>query len=79
MSVSLYSNRSNLILGFHGTTKDRADNIFAGRSGFYASTNDYDWLGNGMYFWENNLERAKQWAADKAKRKGISGRVGREL
>ncbi len=70
MSVSLYSNRSNLILGFHGTTKDRADNIFAGRSGFYASINDYDWLGNGMYFWENNLERAKQWAADKARRKG---------
>lgn len=22
----------------------------------------YDWLGNGMYFWEQNLERAWEWA-----------------
>ena len=24
--------------------------------------NDYDWLGNGIYFWENNEERARQFA-----------------
>ena len=22
----------------------------------------YNWLGNGIYFWENNLLRAKEWA-----------------
>jgi hypothetical protein len=32
------------------------------------STNLYDWLGNGIYFWENNAERAYQWAEVKADR-----------
>ncbi|MGN0282768.1 MAG: hypothetical protein ACI4B3_10815 [Prevotella sp.] len=36
------------------------------------STNDYDWLGNGIYFWENNEARALQWAKDMSKRKGSS-------
>ncbi len=26
------------------------------------STNDYDWLGNGIYFWENDPKRALQFA-----------------
>ena len=26
------------------------------------SKNDYDWLGNGIYFWENSYERAVEWA-----------------
>ena len=70
MSKSLYSRRSNLIIGFHGTTKDRAEKVFDGLVGFHASTNNYDWLGSGMYFWENNYERAKKWAITAAKRKG---------
>jgi hypothetical protein len=28
------------------------------------SENRYDWLGNGIYFWENNYERAFQFAKD---------------
>lgn len=70
MSESIYSRRSNLIIGFHGTTKDRAEEYLSGRLPFHASTNDYDWLGSGMYFWENNLARAEQWAKDAAKKKG---------
>ena len=31
--------------------------------------NDYDWLGNGVYFWANNAERALQWAEDHKKEK----------
>jgi hypothetical protein len=26
------------------------------------SHNSYDWLGNGVYFWENSLARAEEWA-----------------
>lgn len=26
------------------------------------SQHDYDWLGNGMYFWENSYSRALEWA-----------------
>ena len=70
MSGSLYSRRSNLIIGFHGTTKDRAEEYLSGSLSFHPSTNDYDWLGSGMYFWENNYERAKQWAEESARRKG---------
>lgn len=29
-----------------------------------ASENKYDWLGNGIYFWENNLKRAWQFAEE---------------
>ncbi len=27
-----------------------------------SSKNDYDWLGLGMYFWENNYDRTLEWA-----------------
>jgi hypothetical protein len=32
------------------------------------SKEKYDWLGHGMYFWENNYARALQWAEDKKAR-----------
>jgi hypothetical protein len=32
------------------------------------SSHDYDWLGHGFYFWENNLVRAEQWALENSKR-----------
>jgi len=32
------------------------------------SDNDYDWLGHGLYFWENNMLRAKYFAEEKQKR-----------
>lgn len=32
------------------------------------SERPYDWLGHGIYFWENNHERAFQWAKDKKAR-----------
>ncbi len=32
------------------------------KSGFKPSNNDYDWLGAGVYFWQDAPIRAKQWA-----------------
>ena len=32
------------------------------------SDKEYDWLGPGVYFWENDPRRAKEWAEDKAAR-----------
>ena len=32
---------------------------------FKISREDYDWRGHGMYFWENNKERALLWANEK--------------
>jgi len=42
----------------------QADIRFTGSSDFKPSENDYDWLGHGMYFWENSQHRAKQFAKD---------------
>lgn len=33
------------------------------------STNSYDWLGPGVYFWENSDERARQYAEQACKRR----------
>jgi hypothetical protein len=50
-----------VVVGYHGTSVDRALDIVAtGR--FSPSTNDYDWLGHGIYFWEFAPLRAWQWA-----------------
>lgn len=64
----MYTNVPNLIIGFHGCDKTTADDIINGRSQLKQSQNSYDWLGNGMYFWEQNLRRAWQWAEDSSKR-----------
>lgn len=70
MKEALYSRRSNLIIGFHGCDKSIVDKVLSGEENLIASTNDYDWLGNGIYFWENNETRAFLYAQDLMKRKG---------
>lgn len=59
---NMYSNLPNIIIGFHGCDKSVKDKILQEQMKFKPSTNDYDWLGNGMYFWESNLKRAWEWA-----------------
>ena len=44
------------VYGYHGTTKDVALEIK--RNGFRASENAYDWLGDGVYFWQDAPSRA---------------------
>ena len=66
---SLYSHRSQLVLGFHGCDANLAEQVVLGKEMLKKSDHDYDWLGHGIYFWENNVERAKQWAVDNSKRK----------
>jgi hypothetical protein len=48
------------IFGYHGTSTARADTILS--EGFRASDNDYDWLGTGIYFFQDAPQRARQWA-----------------
>jgi hypothetical protein len=48
------------VYGYHGTSQARAASILEG--GFLASDNDYDWLGTGIYFFQDAPVRAKQWA-----------------
>ena len=58
----LYSTLSNMIIGFHGCDKTTHDELLYNHASLKASRNNYDWLGNGIYFWEQNLERAWEWA-----------------
>lgn len=65
----MYSSKPNIIYGFHGMDKDAALPILLKEDNFKHSNNAYDWLGNGVYFWENNYERAKQYAVEDKNRK----------
>lgn len=38
------------------------NDVLTGKQDLRVSRNDYDWLGNGIYFWEDSYQRAFQWA-----------------
>lgn len=67
----LYSANPNLVIGFHGCDEETRNKLLTNPNLIEISKEKYDWLGNGMYFWENNYERALQWAKDKQKRKAL--------
>lgn len=58
----MYSTRPNLVLGFHGCDQIIVNDILLGKKELKKSENDYDWLGHGIYFWENDPERALNYA-----------------
>ena len=57
----MYSTRHGLILGFHGTDEEVALKVVSKTQHLKASKNNWDWLGHGVYFWENSLERAREY------------------
>lgn len=63
----MYSSKSNLIIGFHGCDESVANNLLNNPNTIKISNKPYDWLGHGIYFWENNYQRALEWAKDKQK------------
>ena len=58
----MYSVKDNLIFGFHGCDESLCNKLVNGDLCLDYSENPYDWLGKGMYFWENDPARALQWA-----------------
>jgi hypothetical protein len=58
----MYSTRSGLILGFHGCDQSVVDQVINGQDCLKFSENIYDWLGHGIYFWDNSPSRAKEYA-----------------
>ncbi len=47
-------------IGFHGTSVQAARRILS--TGFQPSRNEYDWLGDGAYFFQDAPARALEWA-----------------
>jgi len=52
------------VFGYHGCTIEVAERVLSGES-FVASANAYDWLGEGIYFWEYGRDRAVRWAKER--------------
>jgi len=64
----MYDVRPNLVIGFHGCDKTTRDELVNDPQAIKISEKPYDWLGHGFYFWENNIDRAIQWANAKFER-----------
>lgn len=67
----MYSKKTTLLMGFHGCNKQIRDSVINGAE-LKPSLNTYDWLGNGIYFWEADPIRALEWAVQSSKREGSS-------
>lgn len=58
----MYQTLPNLVLAFHGCSRETYEKVLYSHGELISSTNDYDWLGNGIYFWENSYARVLEWA-----------------
>jgi len=56
------------VVGYHGCDRTVRDRVLLSNASLTVSKNDYDWLGNGIYFWEHGPERATDWAQEQSKR-----------
>lgn len=63
----MYSRLPSLVLAFHGCDSTTYENVLYHHQPLAPSNNTYDWLGNGIYFWENSYERATDWAVKHGK------------
>jgi hypothetical protein len=57
----VHSLSTSFVLGYHGCTRSVGELLLKNER-FEPSTNPYDWLGTGVYFWEANPDRALAWA-----------------
>ena len=59
---------TSFVLGYHGCDRAVGEQALAGSIDLIQSDRDYDWLGPGVYFWEGDPLRAREWAEAKAAR-----------
>lgn len=67
----MYKTHPTIVYGFHALDKTVALKILNQEKQFKPSMNDFDWLGNGIYFWENSESRANDYSKELLKRKKI--------
>lgn len=60
----MYSSLPTFVTGFHGCDEEIQKKVLLGQEELIASDNKYDWLGKGIYFWENNPTRAMEFAEE---------------
>lgn len=59
---------TSFVLGYHGCDRAVGEKALSGDLELIQSDKEYDWLGPGVYFWENDPDRAWEWAEAKARR-----------
>lgn len=60
---------SRFVVGYHGGDAHAIRGVLLGEEPLRSSRNDYDWLGSGIYFWEQGPARAFQFAVNEAARR----------
>ena len=61
------------VIGYHGCSKTFAEGLLSGQTApkdWRPSQNAFDWLGHGIYFWEDGPTRAWRWARERAQKVG---------
>jgi hypothetical protein len=58
------------VIAYHGCDALVAERLLHGEP-FKKSQNDYDWLGEGIYFWEYGADRALKFAHDQKRRNKV--------
>jgi hypothetical protein len=59
----MYSSLPHFVIAFHGCDKSVANKVVSRTNPhLISSKNKYDWLGHGIYFWEQNYRRALDFA-----------------
>lgn len=76
----LYTSDPGLVIGFHGCEESIRDAVVSGKLELKTSENKHDWLGHGFYFWQNNYDRAMDFATNppgnkKIKKPAVLGAV----
>lgn len=64
----MYKPISRIVYGFHGCDQSVKDEVLHNGGSLKVSTNPYDWLGSGIYFWENDRQRAFEFAVEASQR-----------
>lgn len=62
--------RPSFFIGYHGCRSDVGAAILKRGETFKKRDKSYDWLGPGVYFWENDAVRALDWSSAGLQRKG---------
>lgn len=63
------------MIGYHGCDREVAKKVLVDGEDLKKSRNRYDWLGEGIYFWEHGPERALEFAQEQVKRGKVNDPV----
>jgi hypothetical protein len=60
----------SLVIGYHGCDRAVVEGVVCGKTSLKPSQNAWDWLGHGIYFWEDSHKRALRWSNEPPRRHG---------